>query len=159
MKNKEFNFVPDKNWEEIKKEELADYGVADLGDAKVVSCFKVINNNKNISTVTLYLYGEDEGQIDEMYSDYKDLQINLKDQEELGVFPLHYEKIGKDKFLSVLKPVHNPVLILVDLFFAFGGKIYSFHTNINKDEKKLTLKDLCEKYPQIGYCYNAITKN
>ncbi len=159
MKNKEFNFVPNKNWKVLDKKDMLNYGIADLSDATIVGCYN-INNNVNVySTVTLYNYGEYDNQIDDMANDYKNLQINLKEQDEYGVFPLYFEKISKNVFLSVLKPVHNPALIMVDLFFVYAGKLYSFHVNINKNEKNLTLKELCKKYEHIGYCYDAISKN
>ena len=159
MGNNEFNFVPNKNWKVLEKKDMSNYGIADLDDAKIVCCYKINNKTDVYSTVSLYYYGEYDNQIDNMVNDYKNLQINLKEQDEYGVFPLYFEKVSKNIFLSALKPVHNPALIMVDLFFAYGQKFYSFHINIDKNEKNLTLKELCKKYAHIGYCYDAIAKN
>ncbi len=156
--SKEFNFIAPKEWTEINKKDFSIYGIADFPDAKVEEAFLIANEKNAFNAVTLYCYGDDDGQIDEMENDYQELQLSLKEQDECGVFPLYWEK-KDDLFISVLKPVYNPVLNMVDLFFVENNKLYSFHFNINKDEKNLTLEDLCEKYSHIGYCYNAISKN
>ena len=45
MKNKEFNFVPNKNWKVLDKKDLLNYGIADLSDATIVGCYNINNNS------------------------------------------------------------------------------------------------------------------
>ena len=149
---------PHSSWFKIERNDYSNYGIIETTDSKIVVSYNIgkIYNQQN--TLTLYNYGKDDGFISELADSYKELQLNFKEQDEYGVFPLYWENFGNGCFLSVLKLITNPSMNIIDIFFVFGGQVYSIHTYLDKKEHNFKLTNLCSKYPNLRHIINELTK-
>ena len=144
-------FSPMKHWHEIESKDFASYGVANMPEAKVISCYKIGVLYRAYNTMTLYDYGKDDNFVQELYKSYKELQLSLEQQDEYCIFPEHFEIFNKTRFLSVIKLIHNPAMNIIDIFFVIRGRVFCCHTYVPKEEKNLKLNELVQKYEYINH--------
>ena len=141
---------PMEGWEKIEKEDYDKYGVVTLNEAKAIISYRT-EGFYGQNTVTLYDYGQDEDFIPDLKASYQELFYDIGLQDEYGVFPVYWEDFGKGNFLSVLKLTYKPVMNIVDLFFNIDNNIYAYHTYLPKEENKLDIKSLKQKYYDINF--------
>ena len=144
------------SWQQIDKKDYASYGIANFPEAKVIASYKIGVLYRSFNTMTLYDYGKNENFIDDLKFSYEELQMDIEEQEEYGVFPLHWENFGDNKFFSVLRLVHNPIMNIIDLFFIVDNNVYCFHTYLPKEEKSLKLDELTKRYKDIQHVVKEI---
>ena len=149
---------PHFSWTKIDEKDYLANGVAIMQGVELLGAYKIGDLYGATNTVTFYDYGKDEDFFESLKEFYDELQLDIDAQEENGVFPMYYEIFGDGKMLSITKLVNNPVVTIVDLFFREGKNVYGCHTYLPKDEKKVTLADLCQNYQNIGYIVDEINK-
>lgn len=149
-------FQPKNNWKFIEKQDYAKYGIVSLSEAKVVFAYEVGTLNNKPNTVALYDYGVDDNFITELMASYYDLQSDISQQEEYGVFPMYWQRFNGENLLSVLKLISYPVMNIIDLFFVAEERIYAFHTYLPKNEQNFNLAYLMSKYDNIKYLVEKI---
>ena len=150
--------VPAKNWVKISQNDYEKYGVSNVQEAKVVACFKTDPMYGTDNVVTLYNYGNDASFINELAESYDGLKSDLEQQKMYGICPKHWEMFGINKFYSVIKLIHNPVINIVDIFFVRNGTVYSFHTYLPSEEKQLKLAVLIRKNADIAHIIKVINE-
>lgn len=151
-------FQPYFKWDLLKKEEYKNYGIINISEAEIVDCYIIgeIYGLKN--TLVIYNYGINDGFVADLVDQYKELQIDYELQEELNVFPMHWEIFENNCLFSVFKLINNPVMSVLDIFFEYNKNIICFHTYIEAEEKHFDLLKLCNKYPNIRHIINEITR-
>lgn len=157
MMKKEFLkvFKPKEGWIEIDKSLYSVYGLDKNSQAKVVSAYKIGKFLEAENTLAIYDYGKQKSLLDDIDAEYKDLQLDIKLQDEYGAFPEHWEHKG-NMLYSVLRLVKSPNIRMVDIFLNNNGNIYCVHTYLDKSDKDLSLDAICKKYKDIGYILDEI---
>lgn len=144
------------NWKEILPYEYANYGIANLPEAKVISAYKILSNEQDFNVVSLYDYGKDGKFIKELEDTYIDLKDDTEAQKELGIKPVYWECCGKNIMLSVISVMTSDIFYVVDIFFVYLGEVYCYHTYIPSSERCLDFGSLMQKYDVIGYAMKEI---
>ena len=144
------------NWVEIKANEYASYGIANLPEAQVVFSYKVGAIYNTFNTLTLYDYGKDKKFIKELDRSYNELSENAEEQKELGIMPVYWNICRKNAMLSVVKVIINQMLNVVDLFFVYDGNVFCFHTYLPGEETDFNEANLIQRYEVMEHIFKEI---
>ncbi len=155
MKNFLKSFQPKSSWVKIEENLYSIYGLDKNIQAKLVCAYKIGKLSGIENTLTIYDYGKQKTLFNDLDAEYKDLQLDIKLQDEYGAFPEHWEH--KDNiFYSVLRLVKTPNIRMIDIFFEYNNNIYCAHTYLDKTDEDLALEAISKKYKDIGYIVDEI---
>ncbi len=151
-------FEPHSSWIKLNENDYAVNSVSQANGAILMVSYSVGKLYGKDNTVTLYNYGKVNGFFKELEQSYEELQVDVREQQVYGIFPVYWENFGDNKMLSVIKLVNSPSVCVVDLFFGYNQNVYGFHTYIPSEEKSLKLSELSAKYPNIRHIIDEINK-